>query len=541
MTPQVSKFKVPISFFDRLVCNIAPRYGLSRLKTKASLSYLQESGFVTPGSRRKSVRAWYPSSDTADADSIPKLASLRKGCRDLSMNAPVAQAALTREETNVVGWGLVLQSRIDHEFLGLSKEESFAWARKTEREFRHWSKSPDCDAARTLNFYQMQGHAVYNVSLSGDMFILLPYIKRPNRIYRLAMAAFEADMVDNPATLMNTNKLAGGVEVDANGAPLNYYFRKKLRDNFTLGTTNNDDFQKVSAYGTLSGRQNVIHLYHKLRPGQRRGIPMLAPVIETVKQISRLTEAELTAAVINSFFTVFIKTDPITGGLNDGYVPGDQEVDEDTDARDEHLYELGSGSVIELPKTGQGIELADPKRPNEHFESFYMAIVKQLGGAIQIPAEQLLLYFSSSYSASRAAFLEAWKFYRSRRIWLATKMCQPVYEAWMYEAVTIGRIEAPGFFDDPIIKDAWCKSAWVGPGQGQLDPQKETNAAVTRIKSKLSNYETEHAQIFGTDWEESIDGYVRNTDYLASKELEESLTSASGSSGLESDTETTSE
>jgi capsid protein len=53
----------------------------------------------------------------------------------------------------------------------------------------------------------------------------------------------------------------------------------------------------------------VIHLLDVDRIAQTRGVPMLAPVIEALKQLDRYAEAELMAAVVSAFFTVFIKTD----------------------------------------------------------------------------------------------------------------------------------------------------------------------------------------------------------------------------------------
>ena len=79
------------------------------------------------------------------------------------------------------------------------------------------------------------------------------------------------------------------------------------------------------------------------------------------------------------------------------------------------------------------------------------AMCEQVGAALEIPADLLMMSFNSSYSASRAALLEAWKAFRMRREWLVKDFCDPVYELWLTEAVALGRISAPGFLTDPLI------------------------------------------------------------------------------------------
>lgn len=523
--------RVQLNLVDKFLTAFRPRAAVDRLRAKMALSYYESSGFITPGSPKRTMRGWFARSGSADADSIPKLNAIRQGSRDLVMNTPLASAPLNREVTNSVGWGLILQSRIDRQYLGLSDQQANEWERSTEREFRLWAENKDSDAARTLNFFEQQTLALYNTSLSGDVFILLPYIRRKLSPYSLAVQVLEADMVSNPAINIENNTLAGGIEVDRFGAPTAYYFRRPQNAFLDIGHTAADKWVKVPAFGVQSGRRNVLHLYHKKRPGQRRGLPMLAPVMETLKQMSRLSEAELAASVINSFFTVFIKTNSSLGGLETGYVPEESLVEKQNLPNDENNYEMGSGNIIELDKEGQDINLADPKRPNDSFEPFFLALVKQLGSALEIPFEQLILHFSSSYSAARAALLEAWKFYRMRRMWLSRNFCQPIYNEWLAEAVVLGRIKAPGFFNDPAIRSAWCGASWVGPGQGQIDPLKETKAAELKINSRLSDYETEYANIHGSDWERAMDGLGRQKEYLKERKLDP----ASEEQGLESD------
>ncbi|MFW5909199.1 MAG: phage portal protein, partial [Thiohalospira sp.] len=72
------------------------------------------------------------------------------------------------------------------------------------------------------------------------------------------------------------------------------------------------------------------------------------------------------------------------------------------------------------------------------------------------------------------------------------------------EQVAIGRVRAPGFFEDPLVRKAYCGTRWTGDGQGQLNPTQETEAAIARADAGLSTYAEETASISGGDWEANI-------------------------------------
>ena len=203
---------------------------------------------------------------------------------------------------------------------------------------------------------------------------------------------------------------------------------------------------------------------------------------------------ELTAAVINGFFTLFIKTTSQTAdnplSMNIGL---DESVTSDPDD-----YELAPGAINVL-NPNESIEIADPKRPNINFDGFVTSMAKYIGAALEIPVEILTKSFNSNYSASRAALLEFFKAVKMKRTWLINDFCKPVYELWLSEAIATGRIKAPGFFLDPAIKKAWCGCIWNGPTQGQIDPVKEVTAAQKRVELGISTRETEAIEI-GNDF-----------------------------------------
>jgi len=513
------------SMLDRAIGIFSPKAELQRLSYKAGVGYLGENGYITSGTFRRSMRGWNPVESHPDNDIIPKNKSIRASARDLFMNTPVATGAIRRIRTNVIGFGLFLQSRIDREFLKLTDDAADAWENNVEREFNFWAASKNCDAARSQTLYDMQATAFLGTILDGDVIVLLPRYRRPGDIYDLKLSVVSGDYLDNPPNLIATQKVAGGIEVDQFGAPVKYYLRKTDANYPLINMTEMYSFTEIAPY-TASGYLNLLHLFEKERPGQRRGVSVLAPVIEELKNLTRLSKAELDASILNAFFTVFVKSAVPGGGLQPGFPPfgtvtpnPTAVTDSKQAAGDEKVYEMGSANIVDMDPDEE-IQLADPKRPNQAFEPFFDAIVKQIGASIEIPFEQLMLNFRSSYSAARGAMLEAWKLYRRNRIFMARNFCQPVYREWLAEAVMRGTISAPGYFSDPRIRAAWEGSTWAGLTQGQIDPERETKAALLRIEGNLSTHEDEYTAIHGdSKWVGAVARKAREKDIIEGRGL----------------------
>src|SRR4030065_1285135 len=74
----------------------------------------------------------------------------------------------------------------------------------------------------------------------------------------------------------------------------------------------------------------------------------------------------------------------------------------------------------------------------------------------------------------------------------------------MDEAVALGRIKAPGYFADPLAGTASLGAEWIGPAPGQIDPNKEIDAAEKRVSLGVSTVEKETAELTGGDFERNI-------------------------------------
>ncbi|GIP25461.1 phage portal protein [Paenibacillus sp. J23TS9] len=458
---------------------------------------------------KSSMLFWQTPVGDADTDIHQNVPKLRERARDLHMGSDIVAAAHKGLRTNIVGTGLRLNPAFDASYLGLTKEQAEKLRSSIQREWALWAETTKCDAAGLNDFYELQGLAFISTLMSGDVFALLPSKKRPWSVYDLKINLIEADRCATPPDKDNLDRerIQSGVEVDADGMVAAYHFSNRHPGAGGYSLSGANEWVRVEKYGKRTGRVNVLHLFEAERPGQRRGIPIIAPIIESLKQLSQYTNAELAAAVITSMYTVFITSPAENEGGDpfDGVSMEEEELDgvENTPGASGDEIKLGQGAIMRTDP-GEDVKFADPTRPNPNYEAFVRALLKQIAAALELPYEILTKQFTSSYSASRGALLEAWKMYRMRRAWLSKTFCQPIYEEWFVEAVSKGRIDAPGIFDDPAIFAAYTRAEWHGPSQGLLDPTKEVAAAIARIEYNMSTAERETAELNGGSWEQNV-------------------------------------
>lgn len=516
-----------MNVIDKVVAAVAPVHAVKRMAARKTLQVLN-TGYSDGGASysKSSMRGFTAKSASPLYDIDANLNTLISRSRSLYMTAPIATSAIKTTKTNAVGSGLKLKARINYEALGITDEQSQKIEDIIEREFALWAETNMCDALGLNNFYEMQGLYLLGELLNGDAFCLRKYENpTPSMPYGLRLQLIESDRVCTPNIGVsvgnspyisygrndaNGNEIYSGIEVDNGGKTVAYWICNQYPNAQAVGEFKALEWSRIETYGENTGLPNIMHMFDAERAEQRRGVPVLAPVIETLKQLSRYTDAELMAAVISGMYTVFIKTEsptdmPFGEAMPDQYEPVEHNDNE---------YELGNGAINVLG-TNESIQIADPKRPSTAFNGFVNALCRQIGAAIEIPQELLLKEFNASYSASRAALLEAWKMFRMRREELARCFCQPVYEMFMTEAVASGRIKAPGFFKDPIIRKAWCGADWNGPAPGMIDPVKEVNAAKVRVENGFSTREEETMGLTGGNFSKNARQLKKENELLS--------------------------
>lgn len=455
----MSRFKRPeLTKFDKTINKLAPGWGLKRYKSKCALAMAQS--YNGASKTKRSMTNWLTAGGDFDSDTLPELPTLRERSEDLYHSNMLAAGAINTKVTSIVGRGLTMQSRIDNDILGLTEEQADKWEANAERAWLRFSESKFCTVNQKHNFRELQAVAFLSKLVRGDSFVLTPEKEPlwgfPNR---LRLQLVEADRVSNENYEPDSDTLAGGIESYSDGRLNQAHILDGHPGNYNK---NSSTWTKVKFFGEKTGRRNILHLMSSIRGEQSRGVPDLAPVIEGLKQFGTFTQATVDAAVIQTFLSVFIETED-----GDGMdLPAGES---------DNSQRLEAAAIIDLAK-GETAKVIDPTHPNSNYGGFAKEFYRQIGMALQIPYELLIKNFEASYSASQASLLEAWRFFMTVRSWLIDNLCQPVYELFLAEEIAAGRISAPGFFNNPAIRAAYCGADWVGPPRGHIRESEQNKA-----------------------------------------------------------------
>lgn len=492
---------------DRVIGVFSPARGAMR-------SYARDlqMSFTTRGGRRsgrgvfrgarvdRTNSDWMTSDGSADEDMLWDLDLLRSRSRDLARNDPYASAIIGTMSTNTIGVGIRPQSRVEQESIGITPELAHQHEKMAERV---WHRAyPHLDAAGRLDFYEMQELVHKQIMVNGESIVIERQINQPHRPYQLAYDIIESDRLFTPETFVGDKRVRNGVRLGNNGEPIGYYILKSHPGDVYFRENGRSDYTYYPLYNE-AGRKQVFHLYWTERPGQNRGYPFLAPIIDYFNHKQKYLEAEAIANRVAACFTAFIKKNsPYSSilGRTDS-VEGNRR-----------LEKLGPGRIEYLAE-GEEVQFANPMRQASQFDTFQKALMFEMAAAVGMPYILVAKDFSkTNYSSARAALLEARRYFKKAQDWLSRKFFHPVYCNVQEEAFLRGEFGVIDFYE---FKDYYCRARWIASGWEWVDPVKEAQAAKLAIDSGLSTHSDEAASK-GKDFEENVDTMGREYAYIKS-------------------------
>jgi lambda family phage portal protein len=430
-----------------------------------------------------------------------------------------ARGLIRRLITNEIHTGLHLEASPEEAILGLEEDALADWSENVENRFALWGADPRlCDQTQLRTFGALQAVARLEALVAGDVLVVLRQDSR-TKLPRLQLTSGTAVQSPLGVTVNAGSQIRNGVEIDSQGRHVAYWIAQRE------GTSAIPKSVRLPAYGEKSGRRLAWLVYgdDKRLDEETRGKPLLAIVLQSLKEIDRYRDSVQRKAIVNSLYAVFIKrletklsARSLTGAQRSlASLPG-------TPAPGPRHFDITErpGIVIDDLAPGEEPVPFNSNGTDEKFGDFEDAIVQAIAWHFEIPPEILKLSFGTNYAASQAAINEfKMKLNRSRADF-GDQFCQPVYEDWLISQVLSGRIKANGLLEawsDPLQYDtfgAWLSADWTGNIKPAVDFSKLVRGYSEGIAGGFITRDRAARELTGTKFSKNVQKLARETRLL---------------------------
>lgn len=425
-------------------------------------------------------------SGSADGDLLPDLRVLREKSRAMVRDDAHAAAAVRVLVDNVVGDGIHPQAMVRPQETGLSQRQCDEWNKQVEALWYEWADR-QADANDIGSFADLTRTVFRLRVVDGEALAHRVLVDEPGRTLRTSWELVDPDRLEDPGFAQGDTRL--GVELGARGQPVAYWITPYHPDDLrfmtgrAIGRNMPERFERLRM-----GIWNVLHVFRRERPGQNRGLPLMAPALALFEHLHHYVDSELIAARANSNVAMFVKrpideTDP---DLTLSH--GDHPKDDGSAAPVWHEY-LEPG-VIEYLNEGEEIQTFTPNRPGTTFDPFVVRMLRAIAAGMGLPYELVTKDFGQmSYSSARTVLQEARRAFKNEQDALISAWLQPAWETAIREAILVGRLPVfPSMVDN---LRPFFAAHWIRPALGWVDPVKEIEAARQAVEANLSTPDIE--------------------------------------------------
>lgn len=476
---------------------------------------------------------WLPSIRSPDSEISPFRDRMVARSRDLVRNDGWAAGGITRILDNTVGAAMRLAASPDYIALAAQtgiKGFDAAWAEEFRRTAEAlWRVYADDlghynDVSRKLTVSQQMRLSLRHKLVDGDSLVVTYWM--PERVgrgrakYSTSFLVVDPDRLSNPFQMMDTKHLRNGVEIDDYGVPVAFHIRRAEQNDW-YNAVESMSWERIEREDP-DGWQRVIHDFEHDRAGQNRGVGVFTPVVQRFKMLARYYGIELQAAAVGAMFGTYV-TSPYDPALVQDALDGDSELTAYQELRSDWHKErpaMLDGVRVPTLAPGETINSVGAEHPHSGFQDFAHEMLRTFAAAIGVSAEQITQDWSkTNYSSARAALLESWKTLTRRNTEFKIGTANPMYAAWLHEAMSNGELPLPAGAPDFIeARTAYARCNWLGVARGWVDPVKEKQGAILGMDAGLSTLQRECAEQ-GLDYEEVIDQRAREVELFKERGL----------------------
>lgn len=386
---------------------------------------------------------------TASTKKLVEMAQkpLAQQARYYEENFPIVAAMLDELTKNVVGDGIKIHPQPKLK----DGKPATELAQQLSKMYEQFSRFGFCMDGRTQRFeaerlvfraFIRDGEAFSRKYVAGGHDYLTPV--------NLGFEPFECDHIDT-GTFKDLNIY--------NGLKLGAYNR-------TEGFLYKSNPTNFSQKPILIPVGEVLHLAHKTRINQLRGISKLAPVLGTVSDLANYQEADRLARLAAARVTVLHK------------VANSSVIEELTDdGKEAAEFSFEHSNVAQIPE-GDDVKIIESAKGVGDVVKACVALQKQITTGVGVNHSSTTATYEKSYGAQRQELIDRWAGYMVLRAQLVNYFVRPCYEDFVNSVFIQGMLKLPPDLDFSTLYDA----EFTGAVMPWIDPKKEAESLAVLMK-----------------------------------------------------------
>ncbi|WP_156679354.1 phage portal protein [Sphingomonas profundi] len=440
-----------MTWLDQAIGWVAPVAGARRLAARRQMDM---HGRAYEAARRDHRTAsWQAGGTDANAEAGANEEIVRNRSRDLVRNNGWALQIVDTFADHVVGTGIVGAPT------GLKGRN----AKKVSGDWRSWGEVCDHDGDHDLN--GLLWSATKGMAESGAAIVRFRRLQFDAKVTTapLSLQVMEPDFLDplKNGTTRSGGLIDRGIEYDAGGRKVAYWLLPHHPGNVA-------QFRARTLVSDRVPADEIVYLYNKLRPGQDRGMPLLAPAVMTLRDLRGYLDAELVRKRIASCMAGFI-TDK---GDGDPVTLSDPKTGEALKRKFGKLVDKFEPGMMTRLFPGEDVTMATPPSAPGIAEAaqFYL---REAAAAAGVMYEHATGDFSGvNYSSWRAGH-HGFRRRMERIQWLVVvhKLCRVIAQRYREASLAAGLL--------PVASFGW---RWTPPGFISVDPYKDAQADLANLR-----------------------------------------------------------
>ena len=436
----------------------------SELPIRAVRSAAEGGAIYEAGATTRRTIGWHAPGATANG-LLANLTTIRARSRAAIRNDGVAESIIGTLVSNTIGTGIT----------PLSKAPDKAFRQRVHQLWFQWVRQTDADGL--LDFYGQQRQLTRSWLEGGDVFARLRFrLPKDRLVVPLQVQLLEAETCPDTytATLPNGNRVRAGIEFDGIGRRVAYHFHPSH-------PADPQDFDRSQLRRVDA--VTVMHVFEPLRPGQLRGLPRLTQALVKLHTIDKLDDAVLLRQQLSNLFAGFITKNPTLGGDDMNPLTG-LPIGTGDDA--DGVLNLAPGTFQELDP-GEDITFSTPPGAPDSYDAFIRQQLAAACNAAGAPYELVTGDMRGLNDRTLRVLLNEFRrrIQASQHQIIAHQFCEPVYRAFIDQAILSGALTVPADFY--VQPELWLGVKWMPAKWPYIHPVQDVQAAAASVREGFAS------------------------------------------------------